>query len=138
MHRMMMKTFLAAVLACGSLYAGSAAGSDLESNMTELNRHMVELQDAFIRGDKAKARGAVTALETESRKLLANEAGMQRMLPKGKQHLVRVAVTAARMIEEDSAILKESLDDTRRERAQEAYLGIQRACMRCHNLVRDW
>jgi hypothetical protein len=30
------------------------------------------------------------------------------------------------------------MDNVRRDTAQNAYLDIQRACMRCHNLVRDW
>lgn len=128
----------AMMLSTGILYAGTPSGFDLESNMVELNKHMVDLQAAFIRGDKGKALQAVSALGAESSKLLADETVMKKMLPKGKEHMVRVAITSARMIEEDVEIMKESMDNTRRETAQEAYLGIQRACMRCHNLVRDW
>ena len=135
--KMMMGT-LAAFAAAAMLNAASAGGYDLESNMVELNRHMLDLQNAFIKGDKAKALSAVSALGSESSKLLADESVMKKMLPAGKKHMVRVAVTSARMIEENAAIIKESMDNTRRDTAQEAYLGIQRACMRCHNLVRDW
>lgn len=132
------KGFLATAAAAAALHAGSAGGYDLESNMIELNRHMIDLQDAFIKGDKAKALQAVSDLGSESAKLLADEAAMKKMLPPEKSHLVRIAVTSARMIDDNVAVLKESMDNTRRDTAQEAYLSIQRACMRCHNLVRDW
>jgi hypothetical protein len=116
----------------------SAVEFNLKANMHELNRHMMEMQAAFIEGDKTKALKAAEALGNESNKLLGDEAIMRSMLPKDKAHKTRIASTSAHLINDNVEIIKSSMDNTRRETAQNAYLDIQRACMRCHNLVRDW
>lgn len=127
-------------LALSALFAAGvqAAGFDLKTNMQNLNKYMVQMQTAFIVGDKAEALKAVTALGEESKHLLADEAVMAKMLPKAQAHKVRIATTSARMIEENVETIKANMENVRRDAAQNAYLDIQRACMRCHNLVRDW
>ncbi len=132
--RMVIGFALSALFATGV----SAVEFDLKSNMQNLNKHMVQMQTAFIMGDKAEALKAVTALGEESKHLLADEAVMAKMLPKAQAHKVRIATTSARMIEENIETIKANMDNLRRDTAQSAYLDIQRACMRCHNLVRDW
>ncbi|MBN2895727.1 MAG: hypothetical protein JXK05_07545 [Campylobacterales bacterium] len=96
------------------------------------------MQTAFIVGDKAEALKAATALGEESKHLLADEVVMAKMLPKAQVHKVRIATTSARMIEENVEMIKANMENVRRDTVQNAYLDIQRACMRCHNLVRDW
>lgn len=116
----------------------SAAEFNLKENMHKLNNHMLQMQAAFIEGDKAKALKAAESLGEESNKLLGDEAIMRNMLPKDKAHKTRIASTSAHLINDNVEIIKSSMDNARRETAQNAYLDIQRACMRCHNLVRDW
>ena len=99
---------------------------------------MMLMQAGFIEGDKQKALKAAEALGEETQKLLGNESVMRNMLPKDKSHKARIATTSAHFITDNIETIKNSMDNMRRETAQNAYLDIQRACMRCHNLVRDW
>lgn len=115
-----------------------ATDFNLKENMHELNNHMMQMQAGFIEGNKAKSLKAAEALGEESKKLLGDEAIMRNMLPKDKAHKVRIASTSAHLISDNVEIIKSSMDNVRRDTAQSAYLDIQRACMRCHNLVRDW
>ncbi|MDO9056086.1 MAG: hypothetical protein Q8M43_00190 [Sulfuricurvum sp.] len=134
------KKFLIGVIATLSLSTIAAAATpyDLKDNMHKLNNYMKAMQVAFIEGDKQKALQAAEALGLESQKLLGDEAIMRNMLPKDKAHKARIATTSAHLISDNVDIIKSSMDNVRRETAQNAYLDIQRACMRCHNLVRDW
>lgn len=132
------KILIGAVMALALAGNVSAAEYDLKDNMFKLNNYMMQMQAAFIEGDKEKALKTANALDEESKKLLGDENVMRSLLPKGKEHKVRIALTSARMIDDDVAIIKASVDNVHRETAQNAYLDIQRACMRCHNLVRDW
>jgi hypothetical protein len=106
--------------------------------MYKLNNYMMMMQAGFIEGDKQKALKAAESLGIESQKLLGNEEMMSKMLPKDKSHKARIATTSAHLITDNVDIIKSSMDNVRRDTAQNAYLDIQRACMRCHNLVRDW
>lgn len=121
-----------------STVATAANQYDLKDNMYKLNNYMMIMQAGFIEGDKEKALHAAEALGVESQKLLGDEAIMRNMLPKDKAHKVRIASTSAHLISDNVDIIKSSMDNVRRDTAQNAYLDIQRACMRCHNLVRDW
>lgn len=109
----------------------------LKANMHQLNTHMIAMQEAFISGDKKAALAAAKALGAES-KLMLSEDVIKSMLPKEKQHKARIGHTSAIMISDAVATMQESMDNTLRDTTQNAYLDIQRACMRCHNLVRDW
>lgn len=126
---------IAAITLSGTLCANEY---DLKDNMYKLNNYMMIMQAGFIEGDKQKALKAAEALGIESQKLLGNEAMMSKMLPKDKAHKARIASTSAHLITDNVDIIKSSMDNVRRDTAQNAYLDIQRACMRCHNLVRDW
>lgn len=133
------KRFLIGAIA--ALTISSALGAtefNLKENMFKLNNYMMLMQAGFIEGDKAKSLKAAEALGEESQKLLGNEAMMHNLLPKDKAHKARIATTSAHLISDNVDIIKSSMDNVRRETAQNAYLDIQRACMRCHNLVRDW
>ena len=133
------KRFLIGAIA--ALTISSTLGAtdfNLKENMYKLNNHMMQMQAGFIEGDKAKSLKAAEALGEESKKLLGDEAIMRNMLPKDKAHKVRIASTSAHLISDNVEIIKSSMDNVRRDTAQSAYLDIQRACMRCHNLVRDW
>lgn len=132
------KVLIGVVAALTLTMNASAAEYDLKDNMFKLNNYMMQMQAAFIEGDKEKALRTANALDAESKILFGNEKLMASLLPKGKEHKVRIAMTSARMIDDDVAIIKASMDNIHRETAQNAYLDIQRACMRCHNLVRDW
>lgn len=134
------KRFLIGAIVALTLSTGATAASqyDLKDNMHKLNNYMKAMQVAFIEGDKQKALQAAEALGLESQKLLGDEAIMRNMLPKDKAHKARIATTSAHLITDNVDIIKSSMDNVRRETAQNAYLDIQRACMRCHNLVRDW
>lgn len=133
------KKFLIGAIAALTFSATlSAAEYNLKDNMHKLNTYMKAMQVAFIEGDKQKALQAAVALGQESEKLLGDEAIMRNMLPKEKSHKVRIASTSAHLISDNVEIIKSSMDNVRRDTAQNAYLDIQRACMRCHNLVRDW
>ncbi len=118
-------------LACGA----SASEFDLKENMHKLNAHMSAMQVAFINGDRDGAIEAAKALKDESDKLLGDEAIMKKMLPEDKQHKTRIAKTSAVMISDYVEMMIESNDN---QGAQSAYFGVERACFRCHNLVRDW
>lgn len=133
------KRFLTGVITTLALSTTLMAGQyDLKDNMLKFNNYMKSMQAAFIVGDKQKALQAAEALGTESEKLLGNEEMMRNMLPPDKAHQARIATTSAHLISDNVEIIKSSMDNVRRETAQNAYLDIQRACMRCHNLVRDW
>lgn len=134
------KRFLISVIAVLAFStASTAAGQyDLKDNMLKLNTYMKAMQAGFIEGDKKKALQAAEALGVESEKLFGNEEMMRNKLPKEKAHQARIATTSAHLISDNVEIIKSSMDNMRRETAQNAYLDIQRACMRCHNLVRDW
>jgi hypothetical protein len=106
--------------------------------MYKLNNYMMLMQAGFIEGNKEKSLKAAEALGEESAKLLGNEDVMRKMLPSDKAHKAHIATTSAHLIADNVEIIKASKDNFRRETAQNAYLDIQRACMRCHNLVRDW
>jgi hypothetical protein len=134
------KRFLISAIAVLALStAATAAGQyDLNDNMVKLNTYMKAMQAGFIEGDKKKALQAAEALGVESEKLFGNEEMMRNKLPKDKAHQARIATTSAHLISDNVETIKSSMDNMRRETAQNAYLDIQRACMRCHNLVRDW
>ncbi len=133
------KKFLIGLVAAVAFSGAVSAGEyDLKNNMHKLNEYMMKMQVAFIIGDKDEALKAAEALGDESKHLLGNEAAMAKMLPKGKEHKARIASMSARMIDDNVEIIKANMDNLRRDTAQNAYLDIQRACMRCHNLVRDW
>jgi hypothetical protein len=132
------KVLIGVVAAFALVMNASAAEYDLKNNMDKLNTQMQLMQTAFIIGNKEMALKAANELDEESKKLLGDETVMRSLLPKDKEHKVRIALTSAHLIDENVAIIKASMDNIRRETAQNAYLDIQRACMRCHNLVRDW
>jgi hypothetical protein len=133
------KKFILGTLVSLALVVVSASANDeLKLNMYKLNNHMIQMQSAFINGDKDAALKAATALQEEAKILFNNESNIKKMLPEDKRFKSHIAVTSAASIDEDIVMLKDSMDDTRRDTAQNAYLNIQRACMRCHNLVRDW
>jgi hypothetical protein len=135
----MTKRFLIGAIAALTINSTlGAAEFNLKENMYKLNNYMMQMQAGFIEGDKAKSLKAAEDLGEETKKLLGDEAIMRNMLPKDKAHKVRIASTSAHLISDNVEILKSSMDNVRRETAQNAYLDIQRACMRCHNLVRDW
>jgi hypothetical protein len=135
----MRKRFLIGAIAALTISSTlGAAEFNLKENMYKLNNYMIQMQAGFIEGNKEKSLKAAEALGVESEKLLGDEAIMRNMLPKDKAHKVRIATTSARLIADNVEIIKTSMDNTRRDTAQNAYLDIQRACMRCHNLVRDW
>lgn len=115
-----------------------AAEFNLKENMYKLNNYMMLMQAGFIEGNKEKSLKAAEALGEESAQLLGNEDVMRKMLPVDKSHKAHIATTSAHLIADNVEIIKSSKDNFRRETAQNAYLDIQRACMRCHNLVRDW
>lgn len=133
------KRFLIGAIAAFTISSTlSAAEFNLKENMFKLNNYMMLMQAGFIEGNKDKSLKAAEALGEESQKLLGNEEMMRNMLPKDKAHKARIATTSAHLISDNVDIIKSSMDNVRRETAQNAYLDIQRACMRCHNLVRDW
>lgn len=134
------KRFLMSAIAVLTLSTAATAAVqyDLKDNMHKLNTYMKTMQAGFIEGDKQKALHAAEALGLESEKLLGNEEMMRNKLPKDKAHKARIASTSAHLIADNVEIIKTSMDNVRRDTAQNAYLDIQRACMRCHNLVRDW
>jgi hypothetical protein len=135
----MTKRFLIGAIAALTISSTlGAAEFNLKENMYKLNNYMMQMQAGFIEGDKTKSLKAAEDLGEETKKLLGDEAIMRNMLPKDKAHKVRIASTSAHLISDNVEILKSSMDNVRRETAQNAYLDIQRACMRCHNLVRDW
>jgi hypothetical protein len=131
------KIIISALVAL-ALGSSVSASEDLKVNMYKLNNDMIQMQAAFIEGNKEKALKAVTALEEESHRLFDKESDIKQMLPEDKRFKSRIALTSASMIQNNIAIIKESMNAERRETAQNAYLDIQRACMHCHNLVRDW
>ncbi|MDD2830135.1 MAG: hypothetical protein PHW18_11230 [Sulfuricurvum sp.] len=133
------KRFLISAMAALTISSTlNAAEFNLKENMYKLNNYMMQMQAGFIEGDKAKSLKAAEALGEESNKLLGDEAIMRNMLPANKAHKTRIASTSAHLINDNVEIIKSSMDNVRRDTAQNAYLDIQRACMRCHNLVRDW
>lgn len=135
----MEKRFLIGALAALTISSTlSAAEFNLKENMYKLNNYMMLMQAGFIEGNKEKSLKAAEALGEESAKLLGNEEVMRKMLPSDKAHKAHIATTSAHLISDNVEIIKASKDNFRRETAQNAYLDIQRACMRCHNLVRDW
>jgi hypothetical protein len=135
----MEKRFLIGALAAFTISSTlSAAEFNLKENMYKLNNYMMLMQAGFIEGNKEKSLKAAEALGEESAKLLGNEEVMRKMLPSDKAHKAHIATTSAHLISDNVEIIKASKDNFRRETAQNAYLDIQRACMRCHNLVRDW
>jgi hypothetical protein len=121
-----------------ALSTSVSASEELKVNMHKLNNDMIQMQAAFIEGNKDKALKAVTALEEESHRLFDKESDIKKMLPEDKRFKSRIAVTTASIIQNNIAVIKDSMGNERRETAQNAYLDIQRACMHCHNLVRDW
>ena len=133
------KKFLIGAIAALAFSSSLCANEyDLKDNMYKLNNYMMIMQAGFIEGDKQKALKAAESLGIESQKLLGNEEMMSKMLPKEKSHKARIASTSAHLITDNVEIIRSSMDNVRRDTAQNAYLDIQRACMRCHNLVRDW
>jgi len=136
------KLVLSTLVAFGLLGSIASAADNsnevLKLNMYKLNNHMIQLQAAFIMGDKEDALRAATALDEESQALFKHESNIKKMLPDDKRFKSRIAITSAAMIHEEIATIKESMEDARRDTAQNAYLNLQRACLRCHNLVRDW
>lgn len=132
------KLVLSAFVSLALLVASTSANEELKTSMYKLNNHMIQLQAAFIEGNKDAALKAATALQEESHVLFDHESNIKKMLPESKRFKSRIAVTSAASIDEDINTIKESMDDARRDTAQNAYLNLQRACMRCHNLVRDW
>ncbi len=116
----------------------ASAGEDLKTNMHKLDNFMIEMQAGFLNGDTKSIIASVNGLEKQTTALFGNESDIKAMLPKEKQFKSRIAVTSAAMIQQAIDTIKESVDSTRRDTAQNAYLDIERACMRCHNLVRDW
>ncbi len=115
-----------------------SANIELKVNMYKLYNHLIQMEDAFMIGDKEKAINAVEALEKESKNLFGDEEKIKHMLPENQRFKSRIAVTTAVMIQKNIDAIKEGMESNRRDMAQSAYLDIQRACMRCHNLVRDW
>lgn len=124
--------------------SAAAADADLQKlhgHMKEMQTHMTNMQAAFFSGDKKKTLVAAEALNAENQHLLANERVMRSFLdPKGKAHQVRIALTSATQIDNAITMMQEYLGDSRRDArlaVQAAYFDIERACMTCHNLVRD-
>jgi hypothetical protein len=135
----MSKRFLIGAIAALTISSTlGAAEFNLKENMYKLNNYMMLMQAGFIEGNKEKSLKAAEALGEESAQLLGNEDMMRKMLPPEKAHKAHIATTSAHLIADNVEIIKSSKDNFRRETAQTAYLDIQRACMRCHNLVRDW
>lgn len=129
---------LSTLVSLALFVTAASANEELKTSMYKLNNHMIQMQAAFIEGNKDAALKAANALQEESHVLFNNESNIKRMLPEDKRFKSRIAITSAATIAEDLNIIKESMEDARRDTAQNAYLNLQRACMRCHNLVRDW
>ncbi|MDX1296054.1 MAG: hypothetical protein R3302_07295 [Sulfurimonadaceae bacterium] len=134
----MKKVILGFVATMLLAFGASAKEFDLQTNMHYLNSHLASLQIAFITGDKKGAISAAKGLKKESDALLKDEAVMKKMLPKDQAHKVRIAQTSASMISDYVELMLEADRQNNREGMQSAYFGVQRACLRCHNLVRDW
>lgn len=109
----------------------------LKDNMIKLNSYMIQMQAAFIEGNKDKAVRTANALNGEAKILFGDENLMTALLPKGKENKVRIARMSSRTIDENVIIINASMNTAHWETAQNAYLDIQKACMRCHTLLRD-
>jgi hypothetical protein len=137
---MIMKKVSTTLVMLLTLINGTAlsANVELKVDMYKLYNHLIQMEDAFMTGNKEKAMDAVEALEKESKNLFGDEEKIKQMLPEKQRFKSRIAVTTAVMIQKNIDAIKEGMQKDRRDAAQSAYLDIQRACMRCHNLVRDW
>ena len=110
---------------------------DLKANMYELYSNLSTIQTGFISGNEGMIKVALTSLKSNVDHLLKNEKVIKEALPKGKEHMSSVAVSASYQIDKNIKIIEENLDNPRKTIAQNAGLEIQKACMTCHNIVRD-
>jgi hypothetical protein len=134
-----MKKFLLSIGVAGMLLATNGIADDaIKTEMNILNQQLLDINDGFIRGNKEVTIKALEAFEAEAHKQFDNVNNVKKLLPKDKQYKLRVAMSTTVMIQDDIQIIKENMDNVRRDIAQNTFLDLQRACMRCHNLVRDW
>ncbi len=114
------------------------ANDELKANMHQLDSYMIDMQAGFLNSDKKKVLASIEGLQKQTHALFGKESAIKAMLPKEKQFKSRIAITSAAMIQQGIDTIRDNMDNARRDTAQNAYLDIERACMRCHNLVRDW
>lgn len=131
------KVLIGVVTALTLTMNASAVEYSLKDNMLKLNSYMIQMQAAFIESNKDKAVRTANALNGEAKMLFGDENLMAALLPKGKENKVRIALMSSRTIDDDVVIINASMNAGHWETAQNAYLDIQKTCMRCHTLIRD-
>jgi hypothetical protein len=132
------KILTAAVLMAGALSASDAPKVDMKSNMHKLNESLNKVQSSFMTGDMKGAAGFVVELNTINRSLFVNSESIKNMMPAGKEHLSGVAMNQSKKMDEASNKMLEAVNAKNYSQAQSEFVAVMRACMNCHNIVRDW
>lgn len=137
------QTIITGLLALGLSFT-SANAYDLKTNMLLLNAEFSEVQQGFIASNEEGVSDAIRRFAKDAQELLGNKEKFAAMLPEGKKHKAAEAVRAAHIIDTNTQIIIDEIDNkykhseqSRRENAQRAFSYIQNACFRCHNVVRD-
>lgn len=139
---MIKKGILSGLIALG--LATSVQAYDLKANMYVLNTELAEIQNGFITNSKDQVAKSLTKFNADVQILLSNKDKISEMLPEDVRYKANIAVDSAKMINENVKLIESILADDsmkmirRQEQSQKAFLDIQRACFKCHNLVRDW
>ena len=110
---------------------------DLKANMYKLKADLDSVTTAFIIGNHDMVKESIKSLKVGVDELLKNEKVMKAALPKGKEHMSSVALSASFQIDRNIEMILENINNPKKVIAQNAALEIQKACMTCHNIVRD-
>lgn len=82
--------------------------------------------------------GAEDIIQCSSRDCFANTEDVQQMLPKNKKLMRNAAVLSSKRMEISAVELAFYAEQRQMSEAFDAFSGIQKACMDCHRLVRNW
>ncbi len=117
---------------------------DLKKNMFWLNSEFKDVQQGFMTSDPKKVLRSIKTFSGSAKEMLADKDAIRHMFPKGKEKQVTEATNAAKVIEVSVQVIIDEIENkekhselVRRENSQSAYIAIESACFRCHNIVRD-
>ncbi len=111
---------------------------NLKQNMYAMQNNLVMLEQGFITGDKDLIKKSTEALKENNHNIFKDREFVHSILPEGKKHMASAAITASSQIDKHIQTILDNMGNIKPYTAQEAFLGIQHACMQCHNIVRDW
>jgi len=128
------------IVVIASLMAiGASAGEyDLKIDMHKLDDSMMKVQNAFITGDVKGATAAAKELDANNKAIFSNSDKVKDMLPAGKGQFANIAMNYSKNIDKATTALIEDIEAKKLDKAQSEFLNAMKACMNCHNLVRDW